>query len=237
MLNTPTAENVEEEENAAENAFYTASEFTEEVNEEKRNSTDHTILEPQAEDVYEFNNKGGEAAMESANPIPNAEMEVIKELLFRSMMQEGLLDIKGLATADISEKTRIIKERLIALREAEESQMIMQAQIEGMQDQAIEMLEQKENEHQQTVEQMQTKYQAMLEEKEREAETENARMTRRLRDSGQEHVAQTEEVRQLKEEIRELKQGKSIEANSMETQRFWRKREVTGSENRWVRKW
>ena len=158
MLNTPTDENVEEEENAAENAFYTASEFTEEVNEEKRNSTDHTILEPQAEDVYEFNNKGGEAAMESANPIPNAEMEVIKELLFRSMMQEGLLDIKGLATADISEKTRIIKERLIALREAEESQMIMQAQIEGMQDQAIEMLEQKENEYQQTVEQMQTKY-------------------------------------------------------------------------------
>ena len=114
MLNTPTDENVEEEENAAENAFYTASEFTEEVNEEKRNSTDHTILEPQAEDVYEFNNKGGEAAMEIANPIPNTEMEVIKELLFRSMMREGLLDIKGLATADTSEKTSIIKERLIA---------------------------------------------------------------------------------------------------------------------------
>ena len=75
MLCTPTAENVEEEENATENAFYTDSEFTEEeVNEEKRNSTDHTILVPQAEDVYEFNNKGGEAAMEIANPIPNAEM-------------------------------------------------------------------------------------------------------------------------------------------------------------------
>ena len=89
--------------------------------------------------------------------------------------------------------------------------MIMQAQIEGMHDQAIEMLEQKENEYQQTVEQMQTKYQAMLEEKEREAETERVRMTSRLRDSGQEYVAQTEEVRQLKEEIRELKQGRSIE--------------------------
>jgi hypothetical protein len=36
MLNTPTAENVEEEENATENAFYTASEFTEEVNARRR---------------------------------------------------------------------------------------------------------------------------------------------------------------------------------------------------------
>ena len=58
--------------------------------------------------------------------------------------------------------------------------MIMQVQIEGMQDQAMEMLEQKENEYQQTVDQMQTKYKTMLEEKEREAETERTRMTRRL---------------------------------------------------------
>jgi hypothetical protein len=43
-MNTPTAENVEVEENAAENAFYTAPEHTEEVDEAKRNSTDHTTL-------------------------------------------------------------------------------------------------------------------------------------------------------------------------------------------------
>ena len=212
MLNTPTTENVDEEDNAVENTFYTSFEFTEEVNEEKRNSTDHTILEPKTEDVYEFNNKGGETEMEIANPIPNVEMEVIKELFFHLMMQEGLLDIKGLGTADISEKTRIINKRLIALREVEENQMIIQTQIEGIQDQAVEMLEQeqKQNEYQQTVEQMQTKHQAILEEKDREVETERTRMTHKLRDSGQEYVDRTEKVRQFKEEIREIKQGKFI---------------------------
>jgi hypothetical protein len=89
--------------------------------------------------------------------------------------------------------------------------MIMQAQVEGMQDQAHEMLEQKEQECQRKVEQMQAKCEALLEEKLREAETEMAKIKRRLRDSGQEYVAQTEELRQLREEFRELKQKASIE--------------------------
>ena len=145
-MNTPTAENVEVEENATENAFYTAPEHTEEVDQAKRDSTDHTILEPETEDLYEFNNEGEKEAREIATLIPNAEMEVIKEMIFRSMMQKGLLDIKGLTTANPPERARIIEERLIALRESGENLMIMQAQVEGMQDQAQEMLEQKEQE-------------------------------------------------------------------------------------------
>ena len=210
-MNTPTAENVEVEENAAENAFYTAPEHTEEVDEAKRNSTDHTILEPETDDLYEFNNEGEKEAREIATLIPNAEMEVIKEMIFRSMTQKGLLDIKELITANPPERARIIEERLIALQEAGENLMIMQAQVEGMQDQAQEMLEQKDQECQRKMEQMQAECEQLLEEKEREAGTELAKMTRRLRDSGQEYVAQTEELRQLGEELRELKQKASIE--------------------------
>ena len=48
----------------------------------------------------------------------------------------------------------------------------------------------------------------MLKEKEREADNDKAKLTRRLRDSGQENVAITEQMRQLKEEIRRLEDGK-----------------------------
>ena len=60
----------------------------------------------------------------------------------------------------------------------------MQSQMNGMQEQAEEMLEQKDIEFRQIIEQMQTEYQTMLEEKEREADNDKAKLTRRLRDSG-----------------------------------------------------
>ena len=50
-MNTPTVENVKVEVNATENTFYTAPEHTEEVDQAKRDSTDHTILEPETEDL------------------------------------------------------------------------------------------------------------------------------------------------------------------------------------------
>ena len=56
------------------------------------------------------------------------------------------------------------------------------------------MLEQKDIECQQIIEQVPTECQAMLEEKEREADNDKAKMTRRLRDSGQENVAITEQL-------------------------------------------
>ena len=58
----------------------------------------------------------------------------------------------------------------------------------------------------------------MLEEKEREADNNKAKLTRRLRDLGQENVAitVTEQMRQLKEEIRRLKVGKFTDCKSDE---------------------
>ena len=84
----------------------------------------------------------------------------------------------------------------------------MHSQMNGLQEQAEEMLEQKDIECQQIIEQMQTECQAMLEEKEREADNDKAKLTRRLRDSGQENVAMTEQMRQLKEQIRRLEDDK-----------------------------
>ena len=98
-----------------------------------------------------------------------------------------------------------------ALREAEDKCVVMQSQMDGIQEQAEEMLEQKDIECQQIIEQVQTECQAMLEEEEREADNDKAKMTRRLRDSGQENGSITEQMRQLQEEIRELKDGKFID--------------------------
>ena len=70
------------------------------------------------------------------------------------------------------------------------------------------MLELKDIECQQIVEQMQTECQTMLEEKERETDYDKAKLTRRLRDSGQENVTITEQVRHLEGEIQRLKDGK-----------------------------
>ena len=103
---------------------------------------------------------------------------------------------------------RRIQERFRALREAEDRCIIMQSQVNGMQEQAEEMLEQKDIECQQIIEQMQTECQAMLEEKEREADNDKVKLTHRLRDSGQENVVMTEQMRQIKEEIRRIKDGK-----------------------------
>ena len=83
--------------------------------------------------------------------------------------------------------------------------------MDGIQEQAEEMLEQRDIECRQMIEQVRTECQAMLEEKEREAENNKAKLTRRLRDSGQENVAITEQMRQLQEEIRELKDEKFVD--------------------------
>ena len=84
----------------------------------------------------------------------------------------------------------------------------IQGTLDGIQEPAEEMLEQKDIEYQQIIEQIQTECQEMLEEKEREVDNDEAKMTRRLRDSGQENVAITEQMRQLQEEIRGLKDQK-----------------------------
>ena len=101
-----------------------------------------------------------------------------------------------------------IQEGFRALPEVEDKYIVMQSQMDGMQEKTEEMLELKDIECQQIVEQMQTECQAMLEEKERETDYDKAKLTRRLRDSGQENVAMTEQMRQLKEEIRRLEDEK-----------------------------
>ena len=80
--------------------------------------------------------------------------------------------------------------------------------MDDMQEQTEEMLAQKDIEYQQIIEQMQTECQVMLEEKESETDNDKAKLKRRLRDSGQENVSMTEQIRQLKEEIRRLEDGK-----------------------------
>ena len=67
----------EEEGNAAENAFHSASEFMEGISEtQEEDGTDHTIQIEQEvkEDAYKFN-KGEETVMESVSQIPKSELE------------------------------------------------------------------------------------------------------------------------------------------------------------------
>ena len=80
--------------------------------------------------------------------------------------------------------------------------------MDDMQEKAEKMLEQEDIECQQIIEQIQTECQAMLEEKEREADNDQANLTHRLRDSDQENVVMTEQMRQFKEEIRRLEDEK-----------------------------
>jgi hypothetical protein len=55
--------------------------------------------------------------------------------------QEGILESKVLAAADIPEMKHRIQQRFKALREAEDKCVVMQSQMDGIQDQAEEMLE------------------------------------------------------------------------------------------------
>ena len=72
--------------------------------------------------------------------------------------------------AGIPEIKHRIQERFRVFREDEDKCVVMQLQMDDMQDQAEEMLEQKDIECHQIIEQVQTECQTMFEEKEREAE-------------------------------------------------------------------
>ena len=69
------------------------------------------------------------------------------------------------------------------LREGEDTCIVMQSQMDGMQEQAEELLERKDIECQQIVEQMKTECQTILEEKECESDNDKAKLTLRLRDT------------------------------------------------------
>ena len=84
----------------------------------------------------------------------------------------------------------------------------MQSQMDDIQEQSEEMLDQKDTKCQQIIEEIQNECQSMLDEKECEPDNDKAKLTHRLRDSGKENVVITEQMRQLKEEIRRLEDGK-----------------------------
>jgi hypothetical protein len=63
--------------------------------------------------------------------------------------------------------------------------VVLQAQVEGIQEHAEELLAQKDIESQQAVEQIEAECQALLNKKDVEAKEANAKMMRRIRDSGQ----------------------------------------------------
>ena len=95
----------EEEGNAAENAFHSASEFMEGISEtQEEDGTDHTIRVEQEtkESAHEFNT-GGEAAMEAVSQIPKSELEAMGRWLVNLAQQEGILEFKVLAAAGVPE--------------------------------------------------------------------------------------------------------------------------------------
>jgi hypothetical protein len=95
------------------------------------------------------------------------------------------VNYRTIADGDTLQIKKEIIQRFQKMKQAEDMGVILEAHMEALRTHAEELLAEKDIDHQQEVDNLKT----LLEEQTAEAEKTNAKMTRRIRDSGQECVA------------------------------------------------
>ncbi len=95
------------------------------------------------------------------------------------------MNYRTIADGDTLQIKKEIIQRFQKMKQAEDMGVILEAHMEALRTHAEELLAEKDIDHQQEVDNLKT----LLEEQTAEAEKTNAKMTRRIRDSGQECVA------------------------------------------------
>jgi len=205
------------EEPAADAAFYTPSEFMENVS-RGENSPDQTVLNTgqETKEVAE-SDAGKDAATDAAYLQQNAAMKAAIELIPQQKLEElgswllyfaaekGILNFGAIAGGNTEEIRSCISLRFSEMQRAEDMCVVLEAQMEGLQTHAEDLLAEKEDDAQQEIEQMRAECRDALAEQEANAEKANAKLTRKLRDSAGEVVELLEIKRQLEAEIDNLK--------------------------------
>jgi hypothetical protein len=179
----------------AENAeFHTVSEG---IAERDENDTDHVVQnngqelqgEVSAEKILQEN-----AAMDAAiRQMPQNKLEEFASRFLYFAAQKGIISYDTIASGNISEMLNEVDQRFQEMQQAEDMVIILEAEMKGIQTQAEELFEQKDME-----------YEQVIADKSAEADKTNAKMTQKLRDSGQHCVSLNNEIRQLQEEIQSL---------------------------------
>ena len=90
------------------------------------------------------------------------------------------------------------------MKQAEEMCVVLEAQMVGLQTRAEELLAQKDDDAQQEIEQLRAECRDVLAEQQADAEKTNAKMKKKLRDSGGYVVELLEKIRQLEAEVQEV---------------------------------
>jgi predicted RNase H-like nuclease (RuvC/YqgF family) len=141
------------------------------------------------------------AAMDAAiMQMPQNKLEEITGWFLYFASQVGIVNYWTIADGDTLQIKKEIIQRFQEMKQAEDMGVILETHMETLQTHAEELLAEKDKDHQQEVDNLKT----LLEEQTAETEKTNAKMTRRIRDSGQECVSRNVEIRQLQEEIQPL---------------------------------
>ncbi len=175
--------------------FHTVSEFTEGITERDENNTDHVVQnngqELQGEVSADKNTATDavilqeNAAMDAAiKQMPQNKLEEFAGWFLYFAAQKGILRYDTIASGNTSEMMNEVDQRFQEMQQAEDMVIILEAERKGIQTQAEELLEQKDMECEQ-----------VIAEKSAEADKTNAKLTQKLRDSGQQCVTLNNEIR------------------------------------------
>jgi len=205
------------EEPAADAVFHTPSEFMENVS-RGENSPDQTVLNTGQETKEAAESDAGkDAATDAAylqqkaarkaaiELIPQQKLEELGSWLLDFAAEKGILNFGAIAGGNTEEIRSCISLRFSEMQRAEDMCVVLEAQMEGLQTHAEDLLAEKEDDAQQEIEQMRAECRDALAEQEANAEKANAKLTRKLRDSAGEVVELLEIKRQLEAEIDNLK--------------------------------
>ena len=186
--------------------------------EEKTVLSDHTVLNigQETKEVVE-SDAGKDAATDAATlqdnvavvnaikQMPQTKLEEIAGSFLYFAAQEGILSYSTLAGGNTSEILNKIVQQFQEMKEAQEMCVVMEAQMEGLQARAEEMLAQKDDDTQQEIEQMRAECRDELAAQQATADKAHEKVQRKLRDSAREVMELLEDKRQLEAEIDNLK--------------------------------
>ncbi len=212
------------EEPAADAAFYTPSEFMENVS-RGENSPDQTVLNTgqETKEVVE-SDAGKDAATDAAYQQQNVAMNAAIELMPQNKLEElgswllyfaagnGILNLGAIAGGNTLDIRSCITQRFFEMKQAEEMCVVLEAQMVGLQTRAEELLAQKDDDALQEIEQIRAECRDAIAEQQEgkeEAEKANEKIKRKLRSSAGEVVDLLEKIRQLETEKARLEAEKA----------------------------
>jgi hypothetical protein len=132
--------------------------------------------------------------------MPQNKLEEIADWFLYFATEEGIVNYRTIVDGDTLQIKKEIIQGFQEMKQTEDMGVILETHMETLQTHAEELFAQKDIDYHQEVDNLKT----LLEEQTVEEEKTNTKMTRRIRDSGQECVTLDEEISQFQEQIHPL---------------------------------